>query len=91
MTDLRVEIEDSLPVATHCDDDFLHVTLADGAAPRTALWRCPRLAGASSTARNIIEFTPLGMHWLQIDEDISRASMPRGEKAPGATPPRAAD
>jgi hypothetical protein len=91
MTILQIEIEDSLPVAAHCDDDFLHVTLADGRALRTPLWWYPRLASASSTVRNIIEFTPLGMHWPQIDEDISVASMLRGQKAPGATPPHAAD
>jgi hypothetical protein len=29
----------------------------------------------------------MGMHWPEIDEDISIASMLRGEKAPGAKPP----
>jgi hypothetical protein len=29
----------------------------------------------------------MGMHWPQIDEDVSVASMLRGAKAPGARPP----
>lgn len=90
MTILQIEIEDSRPVAAQCEDDFLHVTLADGRELRAPLWWYPRLANAANTARNVIEFLPLGMHWPQIDEDISVASMLRGQKAPGATPPRAA-
>jgi hypothetical protein len=76
------------PIAAHCDDDFLNVTLADGRELRTPLWWYPRLASASLSARNVVEFMPMGMHWPpQIDEDISVASMLRGQKAPGATPP----
>ena len=29
---------------------------------------------------------PMGLHWPELDEDISIASMLRGEKAPGAKP-----
>jgi hypothetical protein len=29
---------------------------------------------------------PMGLHWPEIDEDISVASILRGEKAPGAVP-----
>ncbi|WP_166143621.1 DUF2442 domain-containing protein [Methylosinus sp. RM1] len=87
MTILQIDIEDSRPIAAHCDDDFLNVTLADGRELRTPLWWYPRLASASPSARNVVEFMPMGMHWPQIDEDISVASMLRGQKAPGATPP----
>lgn len=75
------------PIAAHCDDDFLNVTLADGRELRTPLWWHPRLASASPSARSVVEFMPMGIHWPQIDEDISVDSMLRGQKAPGATPP----
>ena len=77
MTILQIEIEDSRPVEAHCDDSFLNVALADGRVLRAPLWWYPRLAKASDAA-------PLGVHWPQIDEDISVASMLRGQKAPGA-------
>lgn len=86
MTILQIEVEDSRPVEAHCDDSFLNVTLADGRALRTPLWWYPRLAKASGDERNVIELMPMGMHWPQIDEDISVASMLRGQKAPGAVP-----
>jgi len=37
--------------------------------------------------RNVIEFMPMGLHWPQVDEDISIASILRGQKAPGALEP----
>lgn len=87
MTILQIEVEDSRPIAAHCDDDFLNVSLADGRELRAPLWWYPRLASASHSARNVVELMPMGMHWPQIDEDISVASMLHGQKAPGATPP----
>lgn len=87
MTILQIDVEDSRPIEAHCDDGFLNVTLADGRVLSTPLWWYPRLVGASHSARNVIEFMPMGMHWPEIDEDISVASMLRGQKAPGAVPP----
>ncbi|WIY53081.1 DUF2442 domain-containing protein [Devosia sp. YIM 151766] len=87
MTTLVLEIEDSRPVAAHCDDSQLHVRLADGRAVATPIWWYPRLAAASPADRGEIELMPMGLHWPAIDEDISIASMLRGEKAPGAVAP----
>jgi hypothetical protein len=84
---LQIEVEDARPVAATCDDARLHVTLADGRAVSAPLWWYPRLAGASPEALNEVELTPLGIHWPQIDEDISVASIFRGERAPGAKAP----
>ena len=88
MTTLVVEIEDSRPVDAFCDDAHLHVTLADGRALRTPLWWYPRLLNATPQERAVVEFMPMGVHWPKIDEDISVASMLRGQKAPGAVAPR---
>ena len=87
MTTLVLDIEDSRPVEAGCDDEQLHVTLADGRTVSTPLWWYPRLAAASAAARAEIELMPMGLHWPQVDEDISIASMLRGQKAPGAIAP----
>jgi hypothetical protein len=84
MSTLEIEVHDIRPVEARCDADHLTVTLADGRVFRTPLWWYPRLKSATTEQRGVIEFTPLGMHWPLVDEDISVASMLRGEKAPGA-------
>ena len=81
---MQIEIEDSRPVAAHCDAEHLNVTLADGRILQTPLWWYPRLVGAPAVARQVVELMPMGMHWPKIDEDISVVSMLRGQKAPGA-------
>ena len=75
------------PVAAECDDLHLIVTLADGRLLRTPLWWYPRLSGATARQRSQLQLSPLGIHWPEIDEDISVASMLRGAKAPGAKEP----
>ncbi len=87
MTTLQIEVEDSRPVSACCDSASLRVTLADGRVVQTPLWWYPRLAKASPEERAAIELSPMGLHWPRIDEDISIASMLRGQKAPGAKPP----
>jgi hypothetical protein len=76
------------PVAAECDDLHLAVTLADGRLLLSPLWSYPRLLAATAGQRSQPELSPLGMHWPEIDEDISVASMLRGAKGPGATEPR---
>ncbi len=90
MTTLQIEVEDARPTEATCDDRFLTVALADGRFLRAPLWWYPRLVQASPEARRRVELSPMGMHWPQIDEDISVASMLRGQKAPGAVPPEKA-
>ncbi len=86
MTTLVLEIEDARPVEVFCDSEHLHVTLADGRALRAPLWWYPRLFAASPAQRAQVELMPMGIHWPEIDEDISIASILRGERAPGAAP-----
>jgi len=90
MTKNEMDGGDSRPIKAHSDERFLNVTLADGRALRTPLWWYPRLANASTQARAMVELMPMGIHWPQVDEDISVASMLRGQKAPGAVPPERA-
>jgi Protein of unknown function (DUF2442) len=87
MTILQIEVEDALPLAAECDDRRLTVTLADGRVLQTPLWWYPRLLAATAEQKSRVELSPLGIHWPEIDEDISVASMLRGAKAPGAKEP----
>jgi hypothetical protein len=87
MTLLQIEIEDTSPVKATCDAEFLYVTLADDRTLSAPLWWYPRLAKADPAARSNVELMPMGLHWPDIDEDISIASILRGQKAPGAVEP----
>jgi hypothetical protein len=85
MTILQIEVEDAHPVAVTCDSEHLSVTLRDGRVLRAPLWWYPRLQKASDGERNHVELMPMGIHWPDIDEDISVASIfgarrPRGRK-----------
>jgi hypothetical protein len=87
MTILEIVVEDARPVEVRCDDRSLHVALADGRQLSAPLWWYPRLLDASPSARNKVELMPMGIHWPEIDEDISVSSILKGHRAPGATPP----
>ncbi len=87
MTTLQIEVEDARPVAAECDGRHLSVTLADGRVLQTPLWWYQRLLAATTEQRSQTQLSPLGIHYPEIDEDISVASMLRGAKAPGAKEP----
>ena len=91
MAMLSIDIKDSRPVEAKCEGARLHVTLADGRELSAPLWWYPRLLKAKPSDRNVIEFMPMGLHWPKLDEDISVASILRGEKAPGAAQDGRAD
>ena len=48
----------------------------------TPVWWYPRLRNASQAARDHIELMPMGLHWPDLDEDLSIAAMLRGERPP---------
>ena len=60
----------------------LVVTLADGRKISTPLDWYPRLKGASAAAREHYEIMPLGIHWPDLDEDLSVAGMLAGKHPP---------
>ncbi|MFN3657758.1 MAG: DUF2442 domain-containing protein [Pseudolabrys sp.] len=59
----------------------LVVTLADGRKIATPLDWYPRLKNASSAQRLNYEIMPMGIHWPDIDEDLSIAGMLQGQRA----------
>jgi uncharacterized protein DUF2442 len=54
-----------------------------------AVWY-PRLLRATPQQRSNYQPSPFGIHWPEIDEDLSVAGMLRGAKAPGAKQPELA-
>lgn len=87
MDTLEIDLDLLEPVAAVCDETHLHVTLADGVVLTTPLWWYPRLLAASHVQRNALELSPFGIHWPEIDEDLSVEGMIKGARAPGAVPP----
>ena len=75
------------PTEAWCDPHRLHVVLADGRRIAVPLWWYPRLLRASPAQRNTVELMLDGVHWPDIDEDISVEGLLAGRKAPGAVEP----
>jgi hypothetical protein len=90
MTTLDLEGKALQVMAAKCTDTHLHVTLKHGQTISTPLWWYPRLLAASAEQRTNYEIMPLGIHWPEIDEDLSIEGMLKGAKAPGAKPPKQA-
>ena len=87
MSTFEVSWEAIEPQAAHCDDTHLHVTLANGTEVVAPLWWYPRLQNATPPQRAEVEFSAFGLHWPQIDEDLSVLGLIEGRRAPGAVPP----
>jgi len=66
------------------DEDRLSVELMDGRAISVPLAWYPRLANASPAQRNHWEIAGggYGIHWPEIDEDLSTEGMLRGAPSP---------
>lgn len=71
--------------AVRIDDDVLTVDLADGRAVSTPLAWYPRLLHALPAQRNnfVISGAGFGIHWPDVDEDLSVHGMLAGAAAPG--------
>lgn len=80
--------EKDRPVAAWCDLSSVHVRLADGREVVTPIWWYPRLAMATPAQRNTVELMLDGVHWPDVDEDLSVRGMLSGWKYPDAMEPR---
>jgi Protein of unknown function (DUF2442) len=78
MTTLELDVGDLKPRAVEFTASELVVTLADGRKIATPLDWYPRLKRASSAERADFEVMPMGIHWPQLDEDLSIAGMLKG-------------
>lgn len=71
--------------SVRCTDERLEVTLQDGRTLSTPLFWYPRLLGASAAQRANWEpaGAGYGIHWPDIDEDLSVEGLLLGRAAPG--------
>ena len=60
------------------DDNSRWVDLSDGRVIAVPLAWFPRLLHATQQQRERVEFSPLGLHWEELDEDISVAGLLAG-------------
>ena len=81
MSTLELDVGDLKPRAVEFTARELVVTLMDGRKITTPLDWYPRLLRASATERANYEIMPMGIHWPDIDEDLSVAGMLKGQPA----------
>jgi Protein of unknown function (DUF2442) len=76
----------------HLTDDTLTADLIDGRTISVPLAWYPRLLHATAEQRSnwCIAGGGFGIHWPDIDEDLSSEGLLRGAPAPGASKPVAA-
>ena len=72
------------------DDDQMWVRLEDGRTIGVPLVWFPRLLHGSMDARRKVEISPTGLHWDELDEDISIAGILAGRGDMTRTASRAA-
>jgi Protein of unknown function (DUF2442) len=81
MSTLEIEVGDLRATSVEFSPSELIVGLADGRRIATPLEWYPRLMRASAAERQHYEISPLGIHWPDIDEDLSVAGMLKGRRA----------
>lgn len=81
MSILEIDVGDLRAESVECTASELIVTLRDGRRLATPLDWYPRLNGASPSQRANYEIMPMGIHWPELDEDLSIAGMMRGHRA----------
>ncbi len=81
MSTLELEVGDLKPRAVEFTASELVVTLMDGRKIATPLDWYPRLQRASTEQRQNYEIMPMGIHWPDVDEDLSVAGMLKGQRA----------
>lgn len=64
--------------AAHFDDDKMWVDLSDGRTLGVPLAWFPRLLRANAAQRQAVEISRTGLHWEELNEDISIAGLIAG-------------
>jgi hypothetical protein len=72
------------------DDHTMWVELADGRTLGVPLAWFPRLLNASPDQLRKVEVSPMGLHWEELDEDISIAGLLAGRGDQTVRRPRVA-
>lgn len=70
--------ENKIPIKLEIHEGMLLVTLKDGRLIGTPLAWYPRLANASAEQLQNYELWAFGIHWEELDEDLSIEGMLQG-------------
>ncbi len=81
MSTLEIDVGDLRAQTVEFTATELVVTLVDGRRIATPLDWYPKLKSASAAARADYDIMPMGIHWPQLDEDLSIAAMLKGRRA----------
>ena len=81
MSTLEIDVGDLRASAVEFTASELVVTLGDGRRIATPLEWYPRLMTATPSQRANFEIMPMGIHWPEIDEDLSVAGMLKDNRA----------
>lgn len=73
------------PVSVSFTDDTMSATLEDGRTITVPMAWYPRLMSATAAQRLEYELSPGGIHWDEIDEDISIEGMLIGRNQSSAS------
>jgi hypothetical protein len=76
--------------AVHFDEHTMWVDLSDGRTLGVPLAWFPRLLNATPKQRECVELSRVGLHWEEIDEDISIAGLLAGHGDATRQPQRVA-
>jgi hypothetical protein len=81
---ISAKVTDERVADVRCDDNSLIVDLVDGRTISVPLAWYPRLANATPAERSNWEVAGggYGIHWPEIDEDLSTEGLLRGAPAP---------
>ena len=60
-------------------DGFIVVTMESGAEIRFPVAENPRLAHGTAEQLNNIQLSPFGLHWPDLDEDLSFRGLAQGD------------
>ena len=80
MSTLEIDVGDLRARSVEFTATELVVTLVDGRRIATPLAWYPRLMRASAAARQNYQIMPMGIHWPDVDEDLSIAGMLKGRR-----------
>lgn len=81
MSTLEIEVGDLRSRSVGFTATELVVTLVDGRRIASPLDWYPKLKSASADQRADYDIMPMGIHWPQLDEDLSIAGMLKGRRA----------
>lgn len=68
-----------IPRAASCEEGFIVISMESGARMNFPVTNNPRLADGTLSQLNNIEISPFGLHWPDLDEDMSFLGIAAGD------------